>query len=52
MCSAGRDDGYHELDSIVAFAEIADILTFTEAEDWRLDVAGPFAHGLSRSTTI
>jgi 4-diphosphocytidyl-2-C-methyl-D-erythritol kinase len=41
-----RNDGYHELDSIVAFAGIADRVTFTEAEDWRLDIAGPFAHGL------
>lgn len=38
-----RQDGYHELDSIVAFADIADRLIFTEAEDWGLDIAGPFA---------
>ncbi len=41
-----RDDGYHELDSIVAFAQVADRLTFEEAPDWRLDIAGPFAEGL------
>ena len=42
-----RDDGYHELDSIVAFAQVADRLTFEEAEDWRLDIVGPFAEGLA-----
>ncbi len=40
---ARRSDGYHELDSIVAFADAADRLTFADAEDWRLDVVGPFA---------
>ncbi|MGE0005661.1 MAG: 4-(cytidine 5'-diphospho)-2-C-methyl-D-erythritol kinase [Parvibaculaceae bacterium] len=43
-----RPDGYHELDSIVAFAALGDRLTFAEAEDWRLDVTGPFAEGLPR----
>lgn len=42
-----REDGYHELDSIVAFAGVADQLTFAEAEDWQLDITGPFAAGLS-----
>lgn len=41
-----RADGYHELDSIVAFAGIADRLTFERADDWRLDIAGPFASEL------
>jgi 4-diphosphocytidyl-2-C-methyl-D-erythritol kinase len=43
-----KPDGYHELDSIVAFADIADRLSFVEAQDWRLDIAGPFARGLSQ----
>lgn len=41
-----KDDGYHELDSIVAFADVADRLTFTEAPDWRLHITGPFARAL------
>jgi 4-diphosphocytidyl-2-C-methyl-D-erythritol kinase len=41
-----RPDGYHELDSIVAFAGIADCLTFETADDWNLDITGPFAAGL------
>lgn len=42
-----RDDGYHELDSIVAFADVADRLSFAEAAEWRLDIAGPFAPQLA-----
>ena len=41
-----RADGYHDLDSIVVFAELADRLAFTPAEDWSLDIAGPFAGDL------
>ena len=41
-----KDDGYHELDSIVAFADVADRLTFAEAPDWRLQITGPFARAL------
>lgn len=41
-----RPDGYHELDSIVAFADIADRLTFESAADWHLDIVGPFAADL------
>jgi 4-diphosphocytidyl-2-C-methyl-D-erythritol kinase len=41
-----RSDGYHDLDSIVAFAQIADRLTFSESPDWRLEITGPFAKGL------
>lgn len=44
-----RQDGYHELDSLVAFAGIADRLTFERAEDWHLDISGPFAAGLPSS---
>lgn len=38
-----RPDGYHELDSIVAFARLADRLTFEKAAEWHLDISGPFA---------
>ena len=36
-------DGYHELDSIVGFADIADRLTITRSHENRLSVSGPFA---------
>ena len=42
-----RDDGYHLLDSLVAFAEIGDVLRAEPAETLSLRVAGPFAGGLA-----
>ena len=41
-----RPDGYHELDSVVAFAGIADILTIAPAEKVALSLSGPFANDL------
>lgn len=38
-----RADGYHELDSIVAFADVADVLTMAPADRVSLDITGPFA---------
>ena len=42
-----RDDGYHLLDSLVAFAEIGDVLSAEPAETLLLRVEGPFAAGLA-----
>ncbi|MGE5203391.1 MAG: 4-(cytidine 5'-diphospho)-2-C-methyl-D-erythritol kinase [Acidobacteriota bacterium] len=42
-----RDDGYHLLDSLVAFADIADVVTAADAEDLTLRVSGPFAAALA-----
>jgi 4-diphosphocytidyl-2-C-methyl-D-erythritol kinase len=38
-----RADGYHELESLVAFADLADLLTLVPADETTLAVAGPFA---------
>ncbi|WP_395661334.1 4-(cytidine 5'-diphospho)-2-C-methyl-D-erythritol kinase [Aestuariivirga sp.] len=38
-----RADGYHDLDSIVAFADVGDSLTFTPAESFTVTASGPFA---------
>ena len=38
-----RDDGYHLLDSLVAFAEIGDRVTAEPADELSLRVEGPFA---------
>jgi 4-diphosphocytidyl-2-C-methyl-D-erythritol kinase len=38
-----RADGYHELESLVAFADIADELTLEPGAETGLDVTGPFA---------
>lgn len=38
-----RADGYHELESLVAFADVADTLTLEPGLTTALDVRGPFA---------
>ena len=38
-----RDDGYHLLDSLVAFADIADVLTLSPAPSLAFSADGPFA---------
>ena len=41
--TARRDDGYHELDSLVAFADIGDVITLEAAPDFAFDITGPFS---------
>ncbi|PKQ01655.1 MAG: 4-(cytidine 5'-diphospho)-2-C-methyl-D-erythritol kinase, partial [Alphaproteobacteria bacterium HGW-Alphaproteobacteria-12] len=41
-----REDGYHELRSLVAFARIGDRVTAAHAGGMLLDVTGPFAPAL------
>lgn len=38
-----EEDGYHTLDSLVAFTDIGDTLTFRPAVDFALKIEGPFA---------
>lgn len=38
-----RADGYHELESLVAFADVADRLTLQPGDDDGLEITGPFA---------
>jgi 4-diphosphocytidyl-2-C-methyl-D-erythritol kinase len=38
-----RADGYHELESLVAFADVADRLTLRPGDTLALDISGPFA---------
>lgn len=42
-----RSDGYHMLDSIVAFADIGDQISITPKVGFSLTIDGPFAGGLS-----
>jgi len=42
-----RSDGYHDLESLVAFADVGDNLSFTDSAQSRLDIHGPFAGGLA-----
>ena len=46
-----RADGYHLLDSLVGFADVADQLTATTAPDLRLSVSGPFSMGVPTDET-
>lgn len=41
-----RDDGYHLLDSLIAFADIHDTLEAAPAESLSLELAGPFGENL------
>src|SRR5206468_11248528 len=43
-----RADGYHLLDSLIAFADIGDHLTAEPAAAFSLDVSGPEAASLAR----
>jgi 4-diphosphocytidyl-2-C-methyl-D-erythritol kinase len=38
-----RADGYHDLESLVAFADLADTLALQSGSETALDIAGPFA---------
>jgi 4-diphosphocytidyl-2-C-methyl-D-erythritol kinase len=42
-----RADGYHELESLVAFADVGDDLDFESADKTSLSVDGPFAGALA-----
>jgi 4-diphosphocytidyl-2-C-methyl-D-erythritol kinase len=44
-----RPDGYHELDSLVAFAELGDVVHAGPSDDRTLTIDGPFAAALSRA---
>ncbi|MFN0194259.1 MAG: 4-(cytidine 5'-diphospho)-2-C-methyl-D-erythritol kinase [Aestuariivirga sp.] len=43
-----RDDGYHELDSIVAFANVGDVVSLEPAAGNVIEVTGPFARFVPR----
>jgi 4-diphosphocytidyl-2-C-methyl-D-erythritol kinase len=42
-----RPDGYHLLDSLVAFADCGDVLSASAAAELSLAITGPFANGLA-----
>ena len=46
-----RDDGYHELETLFAFAEDGDLLTAEPANTLSLKNTGPFAKGLDADDT-
>ncbi len=42
-----RADGYHLLDSLIAFASVGDTLAFAESDALKLEIEGPFAAALA-----
>jgi 4-diphosphocytidyl-2-C-methyl-D-erythritol kinase len=46
-----REDGYHDLDSLVVFADIGDRVTIEPASDFSLRINGPFASGFTVKET-
>ena len=42
-----RDDGYHKLETVFAFADTGDVLTAGHSDQLSLDVVGPFSEGLT-----
>jgi 4-diphosphocytidyl-2-C-methyl-D-erythritol kinase len=46
-----REDGYHELESLVAFAAVGDELRAEPADRDSLSITGPFAEGLGSGET-
>lgn len=47
-----RTDGYHELSSLVAFADFGDVVSLEPEEHYDLSVEGPFGQGISGSNVI
>lgn len=47
-----RGDGYHLIESLVTFADLADHLTFDPDSDWRFTQSGPFAADLAEDDLV
>lgn len=46
-----REDGYHDLESLIVFADLADELSAVPAAADQLTISGPFASGLGAGST-
>ena len=47
-----RSDGYHDIESLVTFADIGDLVTFHPGPDWRITTSGPFAPEIEGSNLL
>lgn len=47
-----RADGYHEIESLVMFADLGDVLHYCEAPDFDLHITGPFAQSLGAGDNL
>ena len=46
-----RKDGYHNLDSLIAFTNLYDVIEFRKAKDFKLQIKGPFAKEIKNDNT-
>src|SRR5258708_1082292 len=46
-----RADGFHDLESLVVFADVGDELTFEPSSEFSLEIKGPFGSGLENGPT-
>ena len=47
-----REDGYHELESLVLFADFGDQLSYSPADRFSLAVSGPFSDALASGSNL
>lgn len=47
-----RSDGYHELESLVAFADVGDVVTLDPDAPAGVSITGPFAHSIAGANLI
>jgi 4-diphosphocytidyl-2-C-methyl-D-erythritol kinase len=47
-----RGDGYHRLESIITFADLADELEVENADNFSLEIRGPFSKGLDTKNNL
>lgn len=47
-----RSDGWHMIESFVAFADVSDVLTFNAAPHFSLEITGPFAAALPSENNL
>jgi 4-diphosphocytidyl-2-C-methyl-D-erythritol kinase len=46
-----RNDGYHEIDSLISFADIGDTITIEQDSEFRFIIDGPFAKAFNSKET-
>jgi 4-diphosphocytidyl-2-C-methyl-D-erythritol kinase len=47
VCHRHEETGYHDLDSLVVFADIADTISVSPSHQWSLEITGEFADALA-----
>lgn len=47
-----KKDGYHMLDSALAFLDLYDVITFTRSRELKVDITGPYSHLVNNQENI